>query len=145
MWKIGVEMRIGEVAERAGVGVETIRFYERKGIIARPLKPTSGGFRNYPPEAVNRVRFVRQAQTLGFSLNEIEELLLLKADPKTDCTDVRMRAQTKLEEVNAKIANLAAIQIALENLIRECRGQKKASNGCPILNALDANNRRPIS
>jgi MerR family transcriptional regulator, copper efflux regulator len=138
-------MRISEVAARAGVGVETIRFYERKGIIARPLKPTTGGFRNYPPETVNRVRFVRQAQTLGFSLNEIEELLLLKADPKTDCTDVRMRAQTKLEEVNDKIANLAAIQIALENLIRECRGQKKASNGCPILNALDASNKRPIS
>ena len=71
-------MRIGKVAEKAGVGVETIRFYERKGLIEQPRKPVDGGYRSYSPETVIRVRFVREAQCLGFSLKEIEELRVLR-------------------------------------------------------------------
>lgn len=138
-------MRIGEVAHKAGVGVETIRFYERKGLIDQPRKPADGGYRSYSSETVSRVRFVREAQCLGFSLNEIEELLMLRANPDTDCADVRKRAQAKLEEVNDKIARLAGIQSALENLIQECRGEGPASNCCPILDALDHDDKESVT
>lgn len=136
-------MRIGKAAEKAGVGVETIRFYERKGLIEQPRKPAEGGPRSYSPDTVDRVRFVRQAQCLGFSLREINELLLLRANPETDCADVLRRARAKLGEVNDKIASLAAIQSALQSLIRECQGQGPASSGCPILDALNPNDKEP--
>ena len=74
-------MTIGKAAREAGVGVETIRFYERKGLIDQPLRPREGGFRIYPDHAVHRVRFIRKAQELGFSLSEVEDLLALRADP----------------------------------------------------------------
>lgn len=138
-------MRIGEVAQKAGVGVETIRFYERKGLIEQPRRPADGGYRSYSSDAVSRVRFVREAQCLGFSLDEIEELLTLRADPETDCADVRERAQIKLDEVNDKISRLAGIQSALENLIQECRGEGPASSCCPILDALDPNNKESVT
>ena len=138
-------MRIGKVAEKAGVGVETIRFYERKGLIEQPRKPVDGGYRSYSPETVIRVRFVREAQCLGFSLKEIEELLLLRADPATECADVRERARAKLDEVNAKIARLTAIQGALEDLIQSCRGDGAAASGCPILDALEPAEKESVS
>jgi MerR family mercuric resistance operon transcriptional regulator len=99
-------MTIGKAARKAGVGVETIRFYERKGLIDRPPRPNVGGFRVYPVETVERIRFIRQAQELGFSLREILELLSLRADPESDCADVRERAEAKLREVTRKIAGL---------------------------------------
>ena len=76
------ELTIGEAARRAGVGVETIRFYERRGLIDRPQKPQGAGFRVYAPEQVRRIRFIREAQQIGFSLREIAELLALEADPR---------------------------------------------------------------
>jgi MerR family transcriptional regulator, copper efflux regulator len=88
-------MTISKAARAAGVGVETVRFYERRRLIARPAKPPDGGFRRYPPETIERIRFVRQAQGLGFSLREIGELLSLRADPSTDCGQVRERAVAK--------------------------------------------------
>ena len=78
-------LTISRVAERAGVGVETIRFYERRGLIKQPPRPQSWGFRFYGDEVVERIRFIRQAQELGFSLREIAELLMLRADPVADC------------------------------------------------------------
>ena len=128
-------MRIGTIAKRAGIGVETVRFYERKALIARPPKPPNGGFRSYSAETVERIRFIRQAQSLGFSLKEIDELLSLRADPSTDCSDVRERARGKLREVKAKIARLNAIGSALEELIDACPG-KGAARHCSILEAL---------
>ncbi len=130
-------MRISIVAKWARVGVETVRFYEREGLIAQPPKPANGGFRSYPSEIVRRIRFIRQAQGLGFSLKEIDELLSLKADPATDCGEVRSRAQAKLEEVNRKIARLNAIQSALQDLILACPGQGLAVRCCSILEALE--------
>ena len=129
-------MWIRELATRAGVGVETVRFYERQGLIAQPRKPSDGGFRSYSQETAERIRFIRQAQDLGFSLKEIDALLSLRADPTTDCADVRERAQTKLEEVNNKIARLTAIQSALKSLIEACPGQG-AVRSCSILEALE--------
>ena len=100
------ELTISKAAKNAGVGVETIRFYERKGLIEQPPKPLDTGFRVYPEETVQRVRFIRQAQEIGFSLREIEELLSLRTNPSADCSDVRERAVAKLEEVDQKIEQL---------------------------------------
>ena len=127
---------ISRAAREAGVGVETIRFYERKGLVAQPLKPMDGGYRIYPAETVDRIRFIRQAQALGFSLKEIDDLLSLRADPDAECEDVRKRAAAKLEEVVRKTAQLRAIQDALEELIRICPRRGPAARSCTILEAL---------
>ena len=130
-------MTISKIAKEAGVGVETVRFYERKGLVDQPPKPSAGGFRVYPAEAAERIRFIRQAQELGFSLREIKELLSLRTDPATDCADVRERAQTKLDEVKRKVAQLKWIQAALEQLIAACPGQG-ALQVCSIIDAIEA-------
>lgn len=128
-------MTISEAARAAGVGVETVRFYERRGLIARPPRPGDSGFRRYPAETVERIRFVRRAQTLGFSLREIEELLSLRADPGTDCAEVRERAITKLADVERKMAELDRFRHALEELIAACPGSG-ALRVCSIMEAL---------
>lgn len=129
------DMTISKAAKQAGVGVETVRFYERKGLIEQPPKPESG-FRTYPPEIVDRVRFIRQAQEIGFSLREIDELLSLRADPGTDCGDIRERALAKRVEVERKIGQLARIRSALNELIAACPG-RGALRSCSILSALN--------
>ena len=128
---------ISKAAKRAGVGVETIRFYERKGLIQQPLKPQDGGYRTYPIETVQRIKFVRQAQEIGFSLREIEELLSLRADPSADCSDVRERAVAKLEEVDRKMEQLGRIRSALNELIAACPG-RGALRACSIMESLIA-------
>ena len=127
---------ISRAASAASVGVETIRFYERKRLIEQPPKPLSGGCRVYSDKTIERVRFIRQAQDLGFSLREIEELLSLRADPSTDCADVRARAETKLEEINQKLRQLKCIQQGLKQLIAACPGQG-AVQACSIIDALE--------
>lgn len=126
---------IGEAARAAGVGVETIRFYERRGLIDRPPKPESSGYRVYPEDMVKRIRFIRQAQQLGFSLREIEELLSLRADPSADCSDVRAQAIAKLQEIRRKIAQLREIGAALEALVAVCPGSG-GLQGCSIMDML---------
>jgi len=128
-------MTIGAAARQSGVGVETIRFYERRGLIAQPPKPSGAGPRRYAPEIVERIRFIRQAQHLGFALREIQELLSLEANPVADCSDVRRRALVKIEEVNVRIARLAEIRSALVRLLAACPGSG-ALGGCSILEAL---------
>jgi MerR family mercuric resistance operon transcriptional regulator len=130
-------MRIGMVAKIAGVGVETIRFYERKGLIDQPLKPRYGGFRSYPEETIVRLGFIRQAQEIGFSLREIGDLLSLKVDPSANCAQVRARAQKKFDTVNRKIKSLKMMRAALEELIARCPGEG-AVDKCSILDALAA-------
>lgn len=127
-------MTIGDVARSAGCGVETIRFYERRGLIERPPKPPAG-FRHYPEDIVHRVRFIRQAQNLGFTLREVGELLSLRADPMANCADVRGRAVAKLAEVEGKIAQLVQIRDALERLIAACPGEG-ALGACSIIEAV---------
>ncbi len=129
-------MTIGTVARHAGVGVETIRFYEKKGLIARPRKPLNG-FRDYPADTVTRIRFIRQAQAFGFSLAEIAELLSLRADPRANCADVRARAAVKLDEVKRKIQGLERMAEVIERLVAACRGQGPV-DGCAILDAFAA-------
>lgn len=133
-------MTIGAAARQSGVGVETIRFYERKGLIAQPPKPPGAGRRLYRPETVERVRFIRQAQQLGFALREIRELLALEANPSADCSDVRRRALEKIEEVDTRIARLADIRAALIKLLAACPGSG-ALGACSILEALRVSER----
>ena len=134
-------MTIGRAARKADVGVETIRFYERRGLIRQPAKPDGAGYRIYPEDVVQRLRFIRQAQDIGFSLREIDELLSLRADPGADCADVREQATAKLQEVERKIARLEEIRAALEELIAACPG-RGALRACSILEALASRERR---
>ena len=128
-------MTIARAAEQAGVGVETIRFYERRGLIEQPLRPSGGGYRHYERETVERIRFIWQAQELGFSLCEIAELLALKTDPNADCSDVRMQAVAKRQDVDGKIAQLEDIRSALDVLIARCPGGGDLS-ACTIMDAI---------
>src|SRR3546814_2141059 len=127
---------IGRAARKAGGGVETIRFYGRKGLIAQPPKPARAGFRHYPEETVERIRFIRQAQELGFSLREVCELLDLRTDPQADAADVRARATAKLSDVNEKMRQLQRIRDALETLIAACP-RRGAFGYCSIMEALE--------
>jgi len=128
-------MRIGEVAQQAGVGVETIRYYETRGLIPKPPRPAGGGYRVYPADTVHRIRFIRRAQQLGFALKEIGELLELEVDPSSRCVDIRVRAKHKLDDVNARIADLEQISGTLNKLIESCPGQGPAQK-CSILGAI---------
>ncbi len=136
-------MTIGHAARQAGVGVETIRFYERRGLIKQPPKPVGSGFRVYPEETVQRIRFIREAQEIGFSLREIDELLSLRADPAADSSDVRERAIDKRNEVEQKIAHLERIHAALEELISACPG-KGALRQCSIMESLISASTREV-
>jgi MerR family copper efflux transcriptional regulator len=129
-------LTIGQVAKCAGVGVETIRFYEREGLIAQPKRRPSSGYRQYLPEAVRRVRFIRHAKELGFTLKEIQELLDLRVDPTSTCADVRKRARDKASDIEERIASLEQMKAALDRLARKCRGRGPTTE-CPILEELD--------
>jgi MerR family copper efflux transcriptional regulator len=131
-------LTIGEVAKAADVGVETVRFYEREGLIAPPPRRTSG-YRQYPPETIRRVRFIRRAKDLGFTLKEIGELLSLRVAPGTTCAEVRAMAVEKIGNVEEKIAELQRIKDVLNRLARACSGQGPTSE-CPILDMLDEEN-----
>jgi DNA-binding transcriptional MerR regulator/copper chaperone CopZ len=128
-------LTIARAARQAGVGVETIRFYERRGLIEQPSKPSSSGFRVYSTEQIARIKFIRQTQQIGFSLHEIQELLSLRADPSADCSAVRVQAVAKLEDVRRKIEQLHRIGEALEALIAACPGHGEIE-ACTILDAL---------
>lgn len=124
------------------MGVETVRFYERKGLIRQPPRPPYG-FRTYPAETVQHIRFIRQAQELGFSLKDIQELLALRADAGSDCADVRARATAKLDDVRHKIKQLKRIEKALGRLVDTCPGSG-GLDGCTILEAIEESKaRRP--
>jgi MerR family mercuric resistance operon transcriptional regulator len=128
-------LTIGELATKANVGVETVRFYERQGLIEQPQKPNKG-FRRYLPETVRRIQFVRRAKGLGFTLKEISELLDLRFDPERSCVAVREIAEIKVSDVERRIADLEKIRTVLGELVKACKGQGAVSE-CPILDALD--------
>ena len=128
-------MTIGKLAKRAGVGVETIRFYERKGLIPEPPRRSSG-YREYDDDTVTRVRFIRHAKELGFTLKEIDGLLSLQLDPDKPCQDVNRRIETKIGDINEKIQMLKRMKNALQRLSAECQGEGSVSE-CPILEALE--------
>ena len=126
----------GKLAGRGGVNIATIRYYEKRGLL--PDAPrTRAGYRMYAGDALRRLHFIRQAQMLGFSLDEIGELLALRMQPGTTCADIRMRANEKISAVEQKIGDLQRIKNALTDLASACRGAGPTAE-CPILEALDA-------
>ena len=127
---------IGELARVAGVGVETVRFYERRGLIERPARPASG-FRAYPRDVVSRLAFVREAQALGFTLREVRDLLALNANPATDCAAVRGRAAAKLGQLETRMARLVRMRAALRGLLVRCPGRGELEK-CSIVEALSS-------
>lgn len=135
------EMTIGDVAEAAGVGVETIRYYERRGLVPQPGRAT-GAYRRYGAGHVNRVRFIKRAQTLGFSLEEVATLLEL--EDGTDRRSIRRIAGARLEETRRRIADLQRIEGVLAHLLHDCEAHAKAHR-CPIIAAISEEVPRPRS
>ncbi len=131
-------LTIGDVARKAQVNVETLRYYERRGLLAKPPRSDSN-YRLYPEDAVKRVRFIRRAQELGFTLKEIGELFSLRATAGASCKAVRQRAEEKIADVNEKIRTLEAMHAALAKLVAQCSGQGPITD-CPILETLDSEN-----
>ncbi|MDI1252804.1 MerR family transcriptional regulator [Thermomonas sp.] len=127
-------MKIGALAQRADVGIDTIRYYEREGMIPAPLRTTSG-YRDYRDGDVARLRFVRRAKQLGFTLQEIRELLDLTASAADDMAGLNQRAQAKLDDVNGRIDELTRVRDALQQLVEVCPGHG-ALEHCPIMAAL---------
>ena len=126
-------MRIGEAAAEAGVNVQTLRYYERRGLLKNPKRQPSG-YRAYTDETVRVVRFIKRAQDLGFSLTDVDDLLRLTVDGAR-CEDVQSIAATKLADLDAKIASLSAMRTALVDLLGQCRRRKRRVS-CPLLAAL---------
>lgn len=130
-----MKMTISQVARQAGVGVETVRFYGRQGLIDEPARPDSG-YRQYSPDVVKRIQFIKRAKELGFSLKEIHELLSLRAEPASTCADVKRQTEVKIEEIEHKVEDLLRMKQALVQVARLCQGNGPLS-ACPILDALD--------
>ena len=127
-------LTIGQLAQRAGVGVETIRFYEREGLISEPPRRPSG-YRDYPLETVARIVFIRRAKHLGFTLKEINELLDLRVRPRRNCSQVKQSADAKIADIEGKIASLRRMRRALKDLTRACE-ERTPTTECPILASL---------
>ena len=130
------KLTIGKLAKQADIGIETVRFYERQGLIDPPLR-TDSNYRIYPQEEVTRLKFIKRAKVLGFTLKEIKELLRLRNDPHATKADIKNRTLEKIQNVKQKISDLTKIKEALEHLVDSCDGHGSLE-GCPILEALDA-------
>ena len=128
----GDNLTIGELAKAAGVNVETIRFYQRKGLLLEPERPY-GGIRRYHAADLTRVRFVKSAQRLGFSLDEIAELL--KLDDGTHCDEASILAQHKLRDIHEKLADLKRMEAVLTRLVDACHS-RQGDVSCPLITSL---------
>ena len=127
--------KIGEVASRAGVNKETVRYYEKRKLISEPDRRRSG-YRIFTKRHIEQIKFIKRAQELGFTLSEIKELLELRLDGKTSCEQVRKKAESKREEVREKIKDLESIKKVLGDLIESCKADGTTEE-CVILNALE--------
>ena len=131
-------MKIGELAHRSEVGIDTVRYYERQGLLPAPERLASG-YRCYDQSDVARLRFVRRAKALGFTLAEIRELLALSGRREDDMSGLKAAATEKLADVEVKLAELTRIRNGLKTLVASCPGLG-ALEQCPILNALAEDN-----
>jgi MerR family transcriptional regulator, copper efflux regulator len=129
-----MDLSIGKLAKLAGVGIDTVRYYERNGLLA-PGARLASGYRRYGAVELARLRFIRRAQKLGFSLKEIDSLLSLSA--RRNVAQVKRAAQAKLDDVDARIADLQRVRQGLSLLVDACPGHGMAAD-CPILRALSA-------
>ena len=132
---ITVPLTISVVARRARVPLDTIRYYERRGLLPAPPR-SPGGYRQYSPDAVRRVTFIKRAQALGFTLEEIAELLALQTTSGSACGAVEGRARAAISRIEAKLDELTRMRDAISRLATACRGDHPADQ-CPMLSALD--------
>ncbi len=130
-----VSLKIGEVAERGGVNLQTIRYYEREGLLPKPPRRESG-YRMFPESTIRQVLFIRRAQELGFTLAEIKELLSLRIDSQKECGDVKRLADAKIADIEKKIRSLEAMKRVLTRLAHSCP-ESGPSTDCPILESID--------
>jgi DNA-binding transcriptional MerR regulator len=133
-------MMTSEVAERAGVNLQTVHYYERRELIPEPPR-TAAGYRQYDPGHVARIRFIKRAQEVGFTLGEVKELLVLGAAPEASKGEVKRHAEAKLADIEAKIENLSRMHRTLQGLIAACSGEGPTDD-CPILGAFEAPGRK---
>jgi MerR family transcriptional regulator, copper efflux regulator len=131
------QLTIGELAKRAHVNRETVRYYERRRLLPRASRSMSG-YRVFSDDALRRLRFIRHAKVLGFSLNEIRELLTLRVNSSDTCDRVRERTEVKIADIDSKIQTLQQMKDALSELVAACSRRGK-TNDCPILDSLEAN------
>ncbi len=136
---VGDSLTIGRLATEAGVNLETVRYYERQGLMPKPPR-TASGYRLYSADAVRRLRFIKRAQELGFSLREVRELLLLRVSRTAKANAVRVRAESKIADIEAKIRTLESMKKSLRKLAQSCNGCAPISK-CPILESLDKEDR----
>jgi MerR family transcriptional regulator, copper efflux regulator len=129
-------MNIGQVASKAGVAPATVRYYEQRGLLARATR-TESGYRQYGAETINRLRFIKEAQRIGFTLQDIRELLDLHSDGVEACPQVQSRATQKIEIIKDRIRELTKMQRLLESLITSCDASSDAAE-CPLLASLTA-------
>ncbi|MGE4107350.1 MAG: heavy metal-responsive transcriptional regulator [Bacteriovoracia bacterium] len=132
------EYSIGQLAKMAHVNVQTIRFYERRGIL-RPTTRQDSGYRVYDTESLKRLHFIRQAKDLGFSLKEIQSLLNLRVRSVGRCDQVRAKAEHKLKDIQQKIAHLKTLERTLKRLISDCEN-RVVSDCCPIVTRMEVGN-----
>jgi Hg(II)-responsive transcriptional regulator len=128
-------MRTGQVADEAGVNVQTLRYYERRGLLPAPARRASG-YRMYGPETVRVVRFVKRAQQLGFSLSEVESLLELAAGGPDSCHGARRLATNKITDLDRRIAGLTSMRESLRRLVATCE-RPRAERECPLLHSIE--------
>ncbi len=128
-------LRSKQVAERSGVNLQTIRYYQEIGLLPEPPR-SPAGYRRFPPDAVRRVRFIKRAQELGFSLSDVRELLSLRVQSDAACADVLQRTRGKIAGIERKIRDLRSMKAALERLAASCSGASPLGE-CPILDYLD--------
>ena len=136
---MGRSLTIGRLAKDAGIHLETVRYYERQGLMPKPPR-TQSGYRLYSADAIRRLRFIKRAQELGFSLREVRELLALRISRTATAAAVRTRAEAKIIDIEAKIATLESMKKTLRKLLRSCEGCAPVSE-CPILESLDKEGR----
>ncbi|HUW98267.1 MAG TPA: MerR family DNA-binding protein [Acidiferrobacter sp.] len=126
---------IGQLAKACAISVEAVRFYEREGLIEQPKKPYAG-IRHYPERTVERIQFIRHAQSLGFTLREVQEMLALRADDPASCGEARQLAEEKLVVLRAKMESLRFMESVLATLVDDCRAHHDPQRPCPILAAV---------
>ena len=131
-----MSLKIGAVAERGGVNLQTIRYYEREKLLPEPPRLASG-YRMYPDQTVRRVRFIKRAQEIGFTLAEIRELLAIRIDSGRDSAEVRALANAKINDIDGKIQTLHRMKAALGRITERCSGCGPTSE-CPILESIDS-------
>lgn len=131
-----MSLKIGQVAERGGVNLQTIRYYEREGLLPEPPRLQSG-YRMFPEDTVKRVRFIRRAQDLGFTLSEIKDLLALRIDHERNSSEVREMAEAKISDIEQKIRTLKNMKRVLGELTERC-SKCGSSSECPILESIDS-------